>query len=47
MLDPKWTGTEADRRDMRNLNLEQVVRVNAPNHPTISFCSNCCPAQLW
>ena len=29
MLDPKWTGTDADRRDMRTLNLEQVVRVSS------------------
>jgi hypothetical protein len=28
MLDPKWTGTDLDRRDMRTLNLEQVVRRN-------------------
>jgi hypothetical protein len=27
MLDQKWTGTDADRRDMRTLNLEQVLRV--------------------
>jgi hypothetical protein len=29
MLDPKWTGTENDRRDMRTLKLEQVLRVSA------------------
>jgi hypothetical protein len=30
MLDPKWTGTATDRRDMQNLKLEQVVRVGVP-----------------
>jgi hypothetical protein len=29
MLDPKWTGTDLDRREMRTLELNQVVRVNA------------------
>src|ERR1700744_6110791 len=29
MLDPKWTGTAFDRRDMHTLNIEQVVRVRA------------------
>jgi hypothetical protein len=28
MLDAKWTGTDIDRREMRTLNLEQVVRVS-------------------
>jgi hypothetical protein len=29
MIDPKWTGTDFDRREMRTLNLDQVVRVSA------------------
>jgi hypothetical protein len=29
MLDKKWTGTDADRHDMKKLKLEQVVRVSA------------------
>jgi hypothetical protein len=29
MLDAKWTGTEIDRREMRTLKLQQVVRVSA------------------
>jgi hypothetical protein len=29
MLDPKWTGTAVDRREMRTLQLDQVVRVSA------------------
>jgi hypothetical protein len=33
MLDPKWTGTAFDRRDMRTLNIEQVVRVSADYSP--------------
>jgi hypothetical protein len=28
MVDQKWTGTDIDRRDMRTLNLQQVVRVS-------------------
>ena len=28
MLDQKWLGTDVDRREMRALNLEQVVRVS-------------------
>jgi hypothetical protein len=28
MLDPKWAGTDNDRREMRTLNLQQVVRRN-------------------
>jgi hypothetical protein len=28
-MDAKWTGTDIDRRDMRMLKLEQVVRVSA------------------
>jgi hypothetical protein len=32
MLDPKWTGTDIDRRDMRTLNLQQVVRVSPLQH---------------
>jgi hypothetical protein len=35
MLDPKWTGTEVDRRDMRTLNLEQVLRECLENPPFI------------
>jgi hypothetical protein len=35
MLDPKWTGTEQDRRDMKTLNLQQVVRVSGPWRTTI------------
>jgi hypothetical protein len=32
MLDPIWTGTDFDRREMRTLKLEQVVRVSlTPN----------------
>jgi hypothetical protein len=32
MLDPKWTGTDLDRREMQTLNLQQVVRVSSLNH---------------
>src|SRR5437868_1369600 len=32
MVDAKWMGTEADRREMRTLNLKQVVRVSALHH---------------
>jgi hypothetical protein len=39
MIDPKWTGTDFDRRDMRTLNIEQVVRVSALLSPKI--CTNC------
>ena len=28
MIDTKWTGTDFDRREMRTLNLQQVVRVS-------------------
>jgi hypothetical protein len=28
MIDPKWTGTENDRHDMKKLKLEQVLRVS-------------------
>jgi hypothetical protein len=30
MLDPKWTGTAVDQREMRTLQLKQVVRVSVP-----------------
>ena len=48
MLDPKWTGTDFDRREMRTLNIDQVVRVSAP----IMLCSasfhlTAVLAQLW
>jgi hypothetical protein len=29
MVDQEWMGTDIDRREMRTLNLEQVVRVSA------------------
>jgi hypothetical protein len=32
MLDAKWTGTAVDRREMRTLQLKQVVRVSAANY---------------
>jgi hypothetical protein len=28
MLNPKWRGTDIDRREMQTLNLQQVVRVS-------------------
>jgi hypothetical protein len=31
MIDSKWTGTDTDRREMKTLQLEQVVRVCQPN----------------
>jgi hypothetical protein len=39
MLDPKWTGTDADRRDMRNMKIEQVVKRNFGNLAMFGFAS--------
>jgi hypothetical protein len=39
MLDQKWTGTDFDRREMRTLKLDQVVRVRDTTPP---FYSDCC-----
>jgi hypothetical protein len=55
MLDPRWTGTDFDRREMRTLKLEQVVRVSLiPSNQTfaISICAALAllttdAAQLW
>jgi hypothetical protein len=46
MVDPKWTGTEHDRREMRTLKLNQVVRVSTPNYTIPPFYSNSnhCPS---
>ena len=45
MLDPKWTGTDVDRREMRTLNLDQVVRVSAPVTLCNDGLSDCCPQR--
>ena len=50
-LDPKWTGTEADRRDMKTLKLDQVVKVS-PSNALLSLLSppgllTASPAQFW
>jgi hypothetical protein len=41
MLNPKWTGTEIDRREMKTLGLEQVVKVKAIR---LSIVGSDCPA---
>jgi hypothetical protein len=38
MLEQKWTGTEADRNDMKTLKIEQVVRVSRYNCPLFHQC---------
>ena len=39
MLDAKWTGTVSDRREMKTLNLEQVVRRNFGKLAMFGFAS--------
>jgi hypothetical protein len=39
MLDAKWTGTVFDRREMKTLNLEQVVRPNFGKLAMFGFAS--------
>jgi hypothetical protein len=46
MLDPKWTGTDRDRSEMRTLKLQQVVRVSAQKPIPLSLLADpanyCC-----
>jgi hypothetical protein len=37
MLDPKWTGTDRDRSEMRTLKLQQVVRVSAQKPSSLTL----------
>jgi hypothetical protein len=46
MLDPKWTGTAADRHEMHSLQLKQVVRVSAHLPPDRPLVLTAAPAQL-
>ncbi len=39
MLDAKWTGTVYDRREMKTLNLDQVVRRNFGKLAMFGFAS--------
>jgi hypothetical protein len=39
MLDPKWTGTDVDRREMGTLDLQQVVRRNFGSVAMFGFSS--------
>jgi hypothetical protein len=42
----KWIGTEEDRKDMKRLNLEQVVRVRSLNPFLITLTHTACSETL-